>query len=243
VRMLMAVVLSIGLASVSAGEVFVHVFRCDGKTPVPLADPNVPNAFSDIMVGTRLVLLVSSDTGGIWWGGLQLTWDNWERGQLTGRGSDSNSPPFNCEDSVLPAAGSQATASFMVPTDGALFDLSTNSDAVSGDWFVLDYHALKVGTCSTGLFDYNIDFFTPQKVLSFTHVPTRDFKSDTIVNFKDFALLASRWRQATLPEPNAVSPFDLNADRFIGIRDIERFSDYWLQRTDCNEPQPPAPGS
>ncbi len=42
-RMLLAVVLSIGLASVSAAEVFVRVFRCDGKTPVPLADPNVPD--------------------------------------------------------------------------------------------------------------------------------------------------------------------------------------------------------
>jgi len=239
----MAVLLSIGLASVSAAEVFVHAFRCDGKTSVPLADPNVPDAYSGIMVGTRLVLLVSSDTGGIWWGGLQLTWDDWERGQLTGRGSDSNSPPLNCKDSVLPAAGSQATVSFMVPIDGALFDLSTNRDAVPGDWFVLDYHALKVGTCSIGLFDYDVDYFTPQKVLSFTHVPTRDFKSDTIVNFKDFALLASQWRQATPAEPNAVSPLDLDADCFIGIRDIERFSDYWLQRTDCNVPQAPAAGS
>jgi len=239
-RMLMAVLLSLGIASVSAAEVFVHVFRCDGKTPAPLADPNVPNAYGDIMVGTRLVLLVSSDTGGIWWGGLQLTWDDWERGQLTGRGSDSNSPPLNCRDSVLPAAGSQATATFMVPTGWARFDLSTNRDAVPGDWFVLDYHALEAGTCRIGLFDYDADLFTPQKVLSFTNVPTRDFKSDTIVNFKDFALLASQWRQATVLEPNAVSPYDLDADRFIGPRDIERFSDYWLQRTDCNVTQPPA---
>jgi hypothetical protein len=239
----MAVLLSTGLASVSAAQVFVRVFRCDGRTPAPLADPNVPNAYSGIMVGTRLVLLVSSNTGGTWWGGLQVTWDNWERGQLTGRGPDSNSPPLNYEDSILPAAGLQATASFSVPIEWALFDLSTNYDAVPGDWFILDYHALKVGTCSIGLFDYDVDFLTPQKVLSFANVPTRDFKSDTIVNFKDFALLASQWRQATPAEPNAVSPFDLDGDRFIGIRDIERFSDYWLQRTDCDVPQPPAAGS
>jgi hypothetical protein len=243
VRILVAAVLSIGLASVSTAEVSVHVFRCDGKTPVPLADPNVPGAYAGIMVGTRLVLVVSSDAGGEWWGGVQSTWDNWERGQLAGRGFDPNSPTLTYKDSVLPAAGLRPTVAFLDSPEGVGFELTSYKDAVPGDWFVLDYHAVKIGAPSTGLFDYVIDYFTPQKVLSFTHVPTRDFKTDTIVNFKDFALLASQWRQATLPEPNELSPYDLDVDRFIGVEDIERFSDYWLERTDCNEPPPPAAGS
>lgn len=239
-RMLMAVALSVGLASVAAAEVSVRVFRHDGKTPLTLADPNDPNVYRDIMVGTRLVLLVNSDRGGCWWGSLQVTLDDWERGQLAGRGFDPNSPTLNYEGSCLEAAGLLPTVSFVESSDMLGFDLSTTRYAVPGDWFVLDYHALAAGTCSAGLFDYDFDFFTPKMILSFNHVPTRDFKGDTIVNFKDFALLASQWRQATPPDPNAVSPFDLDADRFIGIRDMERFSDYWLERTDCNEPKPPA---
>jgi len=72
------------------------------------------------MVGTRLVILLSSDTPGYYWtltspegpmcsgGTLQIPPDDWERGlgTLTGRGYNKQS--MNYDGSCLPAAG-QAT--------------------------------------------------------------------------------------------------------------------------------------
>jgi hypothetical protein len=84
----------------------------------------------------------------------------------------------------------------------------------------------------------------PIQTLSFTHVPSRDFNGDTIVNFQDLALLASHWGSKADPNsPDAA--FDLNADRRIDLGDLALFSEYWLERTDCSKaatnPNKPAP--
>ena len=248
-RVLAAIALSVVLVSLAPGEVFVTAYRCDGKTPLTLKDPNTPHVYSDIMVGTRIVLVVSSDkpwkelTG--WWGGLQSTWDNWERGKLAGRGYDANDPnSFNYWDSCLPAAGRLARVT-LFSEDPELgfnrmgFDLITYREALAGDWFVLDYIAEKTGSSNVGFFDFALSPDVPKETLSFTHVPSRDFKGNGIVDFADFASLALRWRQPVDPNADPASPHDLDADHLIGPSDLVLFSGFWLDRTDCAAPAEP----
>jgi len=252
-RVLAAIALSVILASLASAEVFVKAYRCDGKTPLAPKDPNTPRVYSDIMVGTRLVLVVSSDEPrkrNPWWGGLQSTWDNWERGRLAGRGYDPNEGSLNYSGSCLPAAGRSPLVTFVEYPELDLnrvgFDLTTYPDALAGDWFVLDYIAEEVGTCDVGLFDYALSFDVPKETLSFTHVPSRDFNGNGIVNFDDFASLASHWRQPVEPNADPAYPRDLSADQLIGPSDLAMFSGYWLERTDCGapaaEPSTPAAG-
>ena len=252
-RMLAAIATSIILASVAPTGVFVTVYRCDGTTPVALKDPNTLHVYSDVMVGTRLVLVVSSDkpwkdiTG--WLGGLQLTRDDWERGKLLGRGYDPNNPDPGYQDSCLPAAGVpnftfgiEPTVIFLeylgVDSSYVGFQLTTLGNAFAGDWFVLDYVAEKVGSCSVGLYDYWLSLDVPQETLTFNQVPSRDFDGNGIVDFADFASLAAHWRQQVDPSAIAVCPDDLDSDQVIGPRDLAMFSDYWLERTDCSAQGP-----
>ena len=93
-----------------------------------------------------------------------------------------------------------------------------------------------------GLYDLVVDFNTPMEILSFTHVPSRDYNGDTIVNFEDFALLASLWHEPADPQVHPATSVDLNGDAHIDPLDVALFSEFWLQRTDCNEPETePAP--
>jgi len=253
--MLGALAISVVLASIASADVFVKVYRCDGVTPLPLKDPNTLNVYSDIMVGTRLVLVVSSDepwnkeewVGGEfdhrtygWWGGLLCTWDNWQRGKLLGRGYDPNSAKLSYRDSCLPAAGIPSTAYphgpsavFKERPKWVGFELETLPDVVAGDWFVLDYVAENVGSCDLSVFDYWLSLTVPQETLTFNHVPSRDFNGDHIVNFADFASLASAWRQPADPNAPPTYPCDLDGDQLIGPSDLAMFADYWLEQTDC----------
>jgi hypothetical protein len=77
----------------------------------------------------------------------------------------------------------------------------------------------------------------PLDTLFFTRVPSRDFNGDTIVNFQDFALLASRYGAAVAPDPKSPDGFfDLDLNGRIDLGGIASFSEYWLQRTDCRKP-------
>ena len=96
------------LAPVAAGKIWTSVYRSDGITPLPAADPNDPSVYQDIMVGTRLVVVLSSDTGLDWLGCLVLSWDDWGRGTLSGRGMPDELDHY--EDSCLEAAGGGALA-------------------------------------------------------------------------------------------------------------------------------------
>jgi len=261
-RVLAAIAISIVFASLAPAEVFVNVYRCDGKTPLAPKDPNTPHVYSDVMMGTRLVLVVSSDkpwqeiTG--WWGGLQSTWDDWERGKLLGRGHDPNSPALNYRDSYLPAAGIPVRPPIPFPDHEPIvafveysefdlnrvgFELTTLRDAFAGDWFVLDYVAEKVGSSNVGLFDYGLSFDVPKETHSFVHVPSRDFNGNGIVDFADFASLASHWRQPVDPNAEPSRPRDLDGNLSVGFSDLAMFSEYWLERTDCTGPaaEPGAP--
>lgn len=179
------------------------------------------------------------------------TWDNWERGKLAGRGyaardaaSDAGIVKvWNYWDSCLPAAGSHPLATLVEYPEFDLnrvgFDLTTYPDALAGDWFVLDYVAEKVGSSQVEWFDYALSFDVPKETLSFTHVPSRDFQGNGIVDFADFASLASRWRQPVDPNADPASPHDLDADHLIGPSDLVLFSGFWLDRTDCAAPAEP----
>jgi hypothetical protein len=92
---------------------------------------------------------------------------------------------------------------------------------------------------------------------TFHHVPSRDFHPDHLVNFADFAVLAGAWQAvpldpnepdaSTSEDPNQPGPPapqdtnvvlnpDLNADGVVGAPDLALFCEYWLERTDVNEP-------
>jgi len=116
------------------------------------------------------------------------------------------------------------------------FDFVTHPGAVPGEWFVLDYHAAEVGLCYVGLYNYDFSLDTPIETLLFNQVPSRDFDGDTVVNFMDFALLASHWGQEPVLDPEFEATFDQDGDGSIGAGDLALFSEFWLERTDCNEP-------
>jgi hypothetical protein len=236
VRMLAITVVCIGCASVTHGAVWGNVYRHDGKTPLALLDPNTPGIYSDIMVGTHLVLVVESDAGGYWWGALEVSWQDWERGTLAGRGYDPDGMR-GFEGSCLEAAGTLSIVDFFEYPHSVGFQLTTHHrTAVAGDWFLLDYHAEETGPCDVRLYDYAYDLDMPIQTLSFTHVPSRDFDGDTLVNFADFALLASRWRQPAEIDPNTLTVCDIDRNGLVDAGDISLFCEYWLERTDFKEP-------
>ena len=69
--------------------------------------------------------------------------------------------------------------------------LTDGHAAYPGDWFVVDYYAEQVGICTVGLYGSLAGSQVPSQTLFFTHIPSRDFNHDTMVDFKDFARLAS----------------------------------------------------
>lgn len=231
-RKLVVLGLAAVLAPAALAKVWTTVYRCDGVTPLEAVDPNHPTVYRDIMVGTRLVLLVSSDQGGYWRGSLQFSPEEATYATLSGRGYVN--VPANYRDSCLVAAGKTARAiphanSFYV---GVEFWTSLTLPVAPGDWFVFDYRAEQVGTCDVGLYDFSISFDVPIEALSFAQVRSRDFNGDTVVDFTDLALLASRWGWEADPNSPA-GPCDLNGDGRIDLGDLALFSEYWLERTNC----------
>ena len=244
-KKLFVLALAAALTPIAAARVWTSVYRYDGTTPLETVDPNRPNAYRDIMVGTRLTLVISSDTSGCWAGSLRLSWDGAEYAKLSGKGKTTTllrsiMKVPNYVDSCLDAAGTGAVAYDRQGPDGIGLEFSNSCTpyitgghpAVPGDWFVCDYRAEQIGRCDVGFASYDV----PIQTLSFTHVPSRDFNRDTVVNLKDFALLASHWRSAADPNSNDKAALDLNADGRIDVSDLASFSEYWLERTDYNEP-------
>lgn len=261
-------------APIAGAKVWTVVYRCDGVTPLSAIDPNFPYIYPDIMVGTKLVLVVRSDAPVIdpnapavdvpfpssnpasfsqkWAGSLSISWDDRLHGTLSGRGY--NAQWRNYEGSCLPAAGTilpvgAARAGYRENAGGAWFDLAVDMTNVAGDWFVLDYRARQTGICHVMQYDQvgNPRVLTLTEVLSFNHVSSRDFNGDTVVDSRDFSLLAAHWGSTASPDPNdPAAAFDLDGDGRVAIGDIASFSEYWLQRTDCLPPaedgNDPAPG-
>jgi hypothetical protein len=244
------------LASTCSAQVSAHACLTDETTPLALADPNVPDVYRDIMVGTRLTILITSGIESSWSGALWLSRPNLDSAVVSARGYNPASRSGNYEGSCLPAAGMDALVTDYMDTAGLSFDLLSSRDATAGPWFVLDYHALSVGTCSIGLYDYapsgdvgpDPNPYDPGdpppfqanllQVLSFHHVTSRDYNDDALVNFADFAILAQHWRQTLVSGPNETRALDLNADERIDVFDLALFSQYWLERTAAVSPEP-----
>ena len=247
-KKLFVLALAAAVTPMAAARVWTSVYRYDGRTPVKCIDPNHPDAYGDVMVGTRLTLVVSSDASDYWLGSLLLSWDDAQHAKLSGRGYTAPPPGSPIKfatyrDSCLDAAGTKAIVRDLADSEGIGLSLSNcitpyvsgGHPAYPGDWFVVDYHAEQVGNCDVGLYDLFASDDMPMEMISFTHVPSRDFNTDTVVNFKDFALLASHWRSAIDPNSSGEAAVDLKADRRVDVSDLMSFSRYWLEQTDCSD--------
>lgn len=235
-RMLLPLVLAAILASNVGAGITASVYRADEKTPLPWTDPNVPDVYRDIMVGTRLTVFIESDRAEYSGGALLVPRDGEQNGLVSARGYREKDFVANFWDSCLEAAGDYPAVWERDMLEGRGVEFYTDFMPAEGRWFVFDYDAQRVGDCAVELYDYNQDFYAPTQVLLFTHVPSRDFDRDTVVNFADFAPLAAQWRQAAVPDPNLNGSPDLNADGLVDSFDVALFSAYWLERTDVNDP-------
>ncbi len=243
----LVVILVVALTGPSGAKVWVTPYRCDETTPLATVDANQPTVYEDIMVGTRLAIIITSDAPGLyyigeafrdwklWAGSLLVPRGDSERGRLSGRGYNKQTSSY--EDSVLPAAGNPSFAKvrYRERAVGFSFDLNVQAQSVAGDWFIFDYHAERVGTCAVQL-DQITNVAVPTQTLLFRHIPSRDFNGDTVVDLRDFALLASNWNAAVSADPNSPArALDLNGDTRVDFDDLALFSEYWLERTDCGK--------
>jgi hypothetical protein len=105
--------------------------------------------------------------------------------------------------------------------------------AYPGDWFVVDYYAQQAGFCVVEFYDSSTGVDTLIQTLSFTHVPSRDFNRDSIVDFQDFARFAAQWRSAASdPSSGPTADLDLDADGRVDLADLASFCRYWLEQID-----------
>lgn len=224
-----AVVLSI--SSLAAAEVSIRVCLTDGNTPLESADANTPFVYRDIMVGTKLTIIVASDAAGSWAGGLYIEGPDRDYGVLSARGY--NDAARDWEGSRFEAAGLRARVRIVEDFLNSGFELNSHNTATAGDWFIIDYTATQVGGSRVGLYDYTVpeNAFFPVYELLFSHVPARDFDQDGTVGLADFAVFASYWGATDCTAPDWCQGADLNADGRVDGADLALFADYWLEKT------------
>lgn len=230
-------ILIFGIPSVAAGEVSTRVCLADGNTPFPPIDPNFPHVYPDIMVGTKLTIIVSSDTAEYFWGSLIIEGTNLNYGALSAR--DYNESTSDWEGSRFEAAGTGARVYTLEESGKYGFQLCGHSSAVAGDWFIIDYNSINLGDCNVSYYNYNIKLYDPIYYLEFSHVPTRDFNKDNKVDFADFAVLASYWQVMNCQDWDLCEGADLDTDGDVDRNDLRLFvkywldlADYWLQKTE-----------
>ncbi len=229
-KKLLLISLFFSMASVAVGEVSTRVSMADGNTPLELADPNIPFVYRDIMVGTQLTIIVDSNDPEAIPNGIDLAIADANRdyGLLSARGTEPN-----YQLSCLPAAGKGAGVYTWLESGIAGFSLYPGREDVNvGDWFIIDYNATAVGSCKVGYYDHDVSLFVPVYYLEFTHVPTRDFNDDGIVNFVDFDLFASYWQAAGCADPGWCQGADIDNTGSVDGRDLGLFVDFWVERTD-----------
>ena len=231
-KKLMLLIPFLCMVPVATGEVSTRVCFADGNTPFLPVDSNLPIIeYPDIMVGTKLTIIVDSNVAEYWSGALAIEDANMDCGELSCR--DSNDMVLDCEGSRFPPAGERAQVVLWVNIGVHGYDLYTDSrDLMPGDWFIIDYVATSVGICNVGFYDHSVDRCEPIYYLRFSHVPTRDFNGDTVVNFGDFTILASYWQATTCDDPDWCEGTDLDWDRDVDFGDVSLFADYWLEKTE-----------
>ncbi len=208
------------------------------STRVCEADGNTPFDGRDIMVGTKLTIIVWSDANEYWGneygddgGSLAIGEAYWDYGVLSAREPQVDG---NWVGSYFPAAGDEAGVYDWEEFDIDGFDLYTGPTGIeAGDWFIIDYIASSVGDCNVGFYDHRISWFDPNYYLAFSHVRTRDFNDDTKVDFCDYAILASHWQATDCNEPGGwCEGADLDIDGNIDSNDLMLFCEYWLKKTE-----------
>ena len=230
------------VSSIATGEVSTTVYLADGNTPLEWADPNAPFIYRDIMVGTKLTIVVSSDTAeDLWSGKLQIAGTDRDYGAISAR--DYNDVTLDWEGSHLEAAGIGAKVTYSWSFLATSISMRS-SYAGTGDWFVIDYTATNVGNCSVGFYEWVVEPcpdcspFDPPPFsdvlvheLVFSHVPTRDFIRDGKVDFVDFAAIASFMGVTNCADLNWCEGTDLDTDGDVDHDDLMLFADYWLEST------------
>lgn len=227
----------------------IQAYLADTNEIISWADPCVPHEYPELMAGTKLNLVISSNASG-WWmgGGIYIAEQFLDRGELFGR--DYNEATGNYDGSVTPEAGTHARvrASLTLIFDEIAygFKLRGAGDAVAGPWFILDFNSFMAGDCYIDFFDIGIDKEDPAFSLYIPLVQTRDYDQDHIVTFQDFAVIAQDWQNNLQTEPNQSNPpieHDLDNNTFIDALDIQKFTQFWLQRTQGISPEDPDPNS
>jgi len=127
-------VLFLSITSIVAADVSTRVCEADGST---LFDGR------DIMVGTRLTIIVSSDVNELWEGGLFITDPYRDYGLLYGR--DYNDVTGDWEGSRFDKAGAEARVYDWQDDFVSGFDIYGDENAIKGDWYIIDYNAIDIG--------------------------------------------------------------------------------------------------
>ncbi len=256
---LLVVVLFSRAALHCPAKVWTTIYHPDDDTAVLLRDPNIPDVYVDIMVGTHLSIVVSSDAAIVLWAGRMGIEEPYDTvGWLLP--CDYNELTYNPEksESILPNAlsmsgwGLPPLVDYLENSVGHLVDMVGTDDPQAGDWFVVDYHAIGLGECRIVFTEVAAPFssgpdpipgglppvfnFVSETVL--THVPTRDFDENHVVDFRDFALMAQHLQSSADNDPNmAIDPngfapeYDFDQSQSIDATDLSLFLRFWLERT------------
>jgi hypothetical protein len=230
VKILISFIVLLFVAPAVHAEVFTRVCLADGITPLALADPDIPFVYRPIMAGTHLTIIIDSNSDGYWNGGeLSIRDANRDYGCLYERFDGSILPAAGEMAAILPFEEEEIIDEQIYEAKG--FRFYGDDNATVGDWFVLDYNAISPGTCSVIFYDFDIDWIYPKYQMIFTHVRTRDFDDDGIVNFKDFVLLGTNWRRTDCQTQENCSGTDLDEDGNVDFDDLKMFANFWLERT------------
>jgi hypothetical protein len=215
-------------------DVYPEVYLYDSNTPLEVTDSNSSQAeYADIMVGTRLSVIVKSDSNDPWvdGGALYAKDANLAYGTLFAR--DYNETTIDWEGSHLEAAGEEAEVKEVENSQMQGFQLfpgSTNRTA--GDWFIIDYNSTDPNIYRLGFYDFAVSFMEPVYEMFFNQVKTRDFNTDTIVDFEDFAVLASYWQKDNCSASGWCEGADLDEDGNVNFYDLKAFVRFWLEQTE-----------
>jgi hypothetical protein len=231
---ILGVFTAMSISTLATAAIKVRVCEADGSTPFD---------YRDIMVGTKLTIIGSSESPVPWDCGIFVGLDYYLVGELTARGPLILPPPYlDWSGSHFPAAGDASVVwDWEDQVHGFGFFCYCGIDPEPNDWYILDYTALDVGDCNVIIYDKQSmePTFEPNSVISFYHVPTRDFYQpavpdpnvDPIVNFKDFTILAGWWQQ-NCGSPGGCGGADLDDSSNVDIEDLRLFCDYWLEKTE-----------
>lgn len=223
------IIFLIFLISSSLGSVSTTIHFSDSNIPLELADPNIPNVYEEIMTGTKLSITIESDTAVEWDGILLLEGNSKGKGGLYGKGYDG----VSYADSILPAAGDHSAVYvdnyFPNDPNGMQFFtalLTDNPPVQAGEWFIVDYNAVKASDCNITFYEFG----SPLYDIQLKQVKTSDFDDSNSVDFDDFALLSSYWGEICVG-PDWCGGADLDDSNFIDINDLYLFAEHWLDIT------------